>query len=327
MLTRNEFENKQIVFVFLNFGEKVSFSNDNVVVRNAEGKIRHQSTCYRIFLLHIVGNLTITTGIINRARKFGFNIVLMTSSMRTYDVIGHRMEGNVLLRKLQYEYNDDSLARHIIWNKIHNQRSLLNKQRNKDSNTKEAIRRLDEYKESVRNHRGELTEILGIEGSASRLYFKNHFNNINWPGRKPRIKCDYINSVLDIGYTLVFNILESLLYNYGFDVYVGVLHKQFYMRKSLVCDLVEPFRPLIDSQIKRMINLKQCKEDDFININQRWQLKWENNYKYTAPLVKPLIESKNQLFIYVQEYYRAFMKQKPIAEYPIWELGEHYDNN
>ena len=33
--------------------------------------------------------------------------------------------------------------------------------------------------------------------------------------------------------------------------------KEFYMRKSLVCDLVEPLRPIIDQQVKKSINLKK----------------------------------------------------------------------
>ncbi len=42
-----------------------------------------------------------------------------------------------------------------------------------------------------------------------------------------------------------------MLYIYGFDVFCGVLHRQFYMRKSLVCDVIEPFRPIIDLQIRK----------------------------------------------------------------------------
>lgn len=71
--------------------------------------------------------------------------------------------------------------------------------------------------------------------------------------------------------------LEVLLESYGFDTYCGVLHKQFYMRKSLVCDIVEPFRVLIDDAVKKAINLKQIKEEDFIVIQNQYRLKWEHS--------------------------------------------------
>ena len=73
-----------------------------------------------------------------------------------------------------------------------------------------------------------------------------YFDNVQWNGRKPRIKSDYVNVVLDIGYTMLFNIVDAMLQVYGFDTYYGVFHKCFYMRKSLVCDIMEPIRPIID---------------------------------------------------------------------------------
>ena len=116
MLNINEFEKKQIIFAFLSSGEKVSFSNDNIVVKDANGKIKHQSTCYRLFAVCVVGHITVTSGLIQRAHKFGFSIIFMTHGMKVYDFIGGKMEGNVLLRKHQYGFEDPELglAKHIL---------------------------------------------------------------------------------------------------------------------------------------------------------------------------------------------------------------------
>ena len=40
MLNANDFKKKQIIFLFTNAGEKLSFSNDNIVVKDKEGKIK-----------------------------------------------------------------------------------------------------------------------------------------------------------------------------------------------------------------------------------------------------------------------------------------------
>ena len=60
---------------------------------------------------------------------------------------------------------------------------------------------------------------MAYEGLASKLYFRNHFNNVLWIGRKLRIKRDYVNAVLDIGYTILFSFIDALLSCYGFDTY------------------------------------------------------------------------------------------------------------
>lgn len=66
MISAGDFSKKQIVFVFFNQGEKLSFSNDNLVVKNAEGKVKFQCTCYRLFLVFTIGNGSITTGLIRQ---------------------------------------------------------------------------------------------------------------------------------------------------------------------------------------------------------------------------------------------------------------------
>jgi CRISPR-associated protein Cas1 len=322
MITFNDFRYKQILFVFLNEGEKVSFSNDNIIVKDKEGKIKFQSTCYRLFSVFLIGSLSFTDQLIKKSHHFGFSIVLMTSSFRVHDILGFHMEGNVLLRKKQYQYIGNDLAKHILYNKLTNQRYALNLQRQKSLEVKTAIQKIDGYLNEILIYDGEIEGLLGIEGSAARIYFKNHFNNIDWQGRKPRIKNDYINSTLDIGYTLVFNLIDTMLRLFGFDTYQGVMHKQFYMRKSLVCDLIEPFRPLIDLQIKKAINLNQCKPDDFMKKNGRYDLKWEKNKEYTAFLMKPLIEEKEEIFLYIQSYYRCFIKEKEIKKFPTYRIGD-----
>lgn len=319
MIGAEAYSKKQLVFVFANEGEKISFKNDNIVVKDKDGDIKHQSTCWRISVLFIVGSVTITTGLIERSHKFCFPIFLMKQSFRTYDVIGFRAEGNTLLRKLQYSIDGLDIAKHLIKNKILNQRSTLMKQRARDDDFNLAISDLNFLAEKVQNSNS-INELMGYEGSASKTYFKYQFNNCDWKGRKPRAKLDYVNSTLDLGYSLLFNFVESLLYLYGFDLYVGNLHQEFYMRKSLVCDLIEPFRPLIDQCVRVAVSNSQCKLDDFQENNGQWRLDWDKNKQYVLFLIKPLLQRKDEMFKYTRDYYRSFVQQKLIEEYPFYRI-------
>lgn len=323
MLSKSDFEKKHLVFTFMNEGEKISFSNDNIVIKDKDGKLKHQSTCYRILALFVVGNLTITSGLIQRSKKFCFPIFLMNANLKTYDVIGFKAEGNTKLHERQYAYAGDEIAIKLICNKVANQRAALMRQRNKSDSTKQTIQVLQEYEQEIKQSLSEnnVHKLMGREGSAARAYFREQFNNAQWQGRKPRIKADYINATLDIGYTLLFNYIEALLRIFGFDVYVGILHKEFYMRKSLVCDLVEPFRPLIDLRIRKAISLGQCKESDFEVKNHAYVLKREEQKRYTLFLLEPIIENQMELYAYVKQYYQCFMRNAPIEQYPYFEMG------
>ena len=310
MISCDDFEKKKLLFVFLNTGERISFLNDNVIVKDKDNNVKMQTTCYRIWALFIVGSFTITTGLIQRAKKFGFPILLLTHSLKFYERLGFYMEGNVSLRKRQYSYKELSIALFLIQNKISNQLMVLKERRNKDKVLKDTIEKLEKYQEKTKVFDGNLQELLGIEGNAAKIYFKQQFDNVDWHGRKPRVKSDYVNSCLDIGYSILFNIIESLLSLFGFDTYKGVLHTEFYMRKSLVCDIMEPFRPIIDIQLRKSINLKQIQPDDFIFVNHEYKLDLKSNKKIVSIFTVAIIDRKIEIFDYVKKYYRYFMANK-----------------
>jgi len=322
MMTKPDYEKKRLMFVFTNEGEKVSFSNDNVIVSDQDGNVIHQSTCYRIFALFIIGHITITSAIIEKAHKFCFSIYLMTPSFRTIDVIGHRTEGNTQLRKLQYTRDGAGVAKHIIINKIRNQCDTLALQRVNDWKLKEDITSLNAIMDSVSEYEGNVRGLMGLEGNAARIYFRQNFNNTEWSGRKPRIKDNIVNATLDIGYTLLFNYIDAMLSMYGFDTYCGMLHTEFYLRKSLTCDLVEPFRPLIDWQVRKAINLGQIKEEHFTKKDNRYLLKINFNKEYLKFLIKPIMDNRVRIFLYFQSFYRNFMKCSDAEDFPVFRIGE-----
>lgn len=208
-----------------------------------------------------------------------------------------------MLRKRQYEYTQNDIGRKIEQNKIANQMDTLKNIRKKTEEIKEGIEFLQDMIDKL-NEPLNYLEVMGIEGNAARVYFTRVFNNVKWNGRKPRIKNDYINVTLDIGYTMLFNIVDAILQIYGFDTYYGVFHKCFYMRKSLVCDLMEPMRPIVDYSVRKAINLEQCKKEDFEVYDNRWVLKYKMNSKYIQFLMKDILEYKDEIFVYIQKYYR-----------------------
>ena len=315
MLSAPDFKQKQIIFAMLSHGEKISFKNDNIVITNSDG-IRYQSTCYKLFAVFIVGHITVTTGLLQRAKKFGFSIVLLTHGLSPYGSWFAKAEGNVLLRRKQYNYQSLEIAQHIVANKIACQIDFLRKRRKKSIELKEVIKKLNTYQQRLPDNGLTLQDILGIEGIASRIYFPQMFDNINWQGRKPRVKHDIVNVLLDIGYTQLFNIIDALLNLYGFDVYQGVYHQTFYQRKSLVCDLVEPFRPIIDQAIRNAYNLGQINETDFSLVQNQYRIIGKPAQPYIALLLKAILAKKDTIFLYIQSYYRAFMQDKAINEYP-----------
>jgi CRISPR-associated protein Cas1 len=315
MLSLPDFKTKNIVMCFSLEGQKVSFRNDNVIISDGESNILLQVTCHRIFSLWIIGHSSITTVLMEKSRKHGFSIYLLSSSFRPIGILNSSTEGNFLLRKKQYSYEGIEIASHLVINKIRNQQSLLKSVRRKTKSLRDAIGLLDGHIQNCKNAT-EYRSIMGIEGSASRIFFGEWYFDLPWKGRMPRTKMDMANTVLDIGYTYLFNLMDCMLNLYGFDIYQGVYHRNFYMRKSLVCDLVEPFRCIVDKLIRNAFSLKQINESHFNVVDGRYLLRIEHNKSYAKWLMNGILAYKLEIFNYVQSYYRAFIRGKSSTEFP-----------
>jgi len=125
---------------------------------------------------------------------------------------------------------------------------------------------------------------------------------------------------MDIGYTFLFNFIECFIRMFGFDLYVGVYHRLWFKRKSLVCDLMEPFRCIIDKTIRTAVNRRQITEKDYDMHKGEYRLKREMNKEYSKLFFDALVSYKQEIFKYVQSYYRCFMGGKEMRQYPKFEI-------
>lgn len=309
MLSKNDFIEKKIVVIFSNEGEKISFSNSNLVVKDSDNKIKKQFTCYRIFCVFVIGGFSVTSALLEKAKEFNFSIYLLNSNLKPITMISNNLEGNTFLREKQYNCNNElDIAKKIIENKIRNQSNYVKKIR---KDYKEIENKIEKIKTA-----NSINEIMGIEGVAAKNYFHVVFEELDWNRREPRLKRDLVNLFMDIGYNMLFNYVDSMLNLYGFDSYKGVLHQEFYKRKSLVCDLVEPFRPIIDNKVRNMYNLKQIDEKDFSNRNETYSIKLGKSQKYTSEFLKAIIDKQELIFDYIKSYYYWIMKESSINDFP-----------
>jgi CRISPR-associated protein Cas1 len=320
MLSFPDFEKKRIVVVFATEGQKFAIKNDNLVVKNSDDKIILQDTCYRVLSLWIIGNCSVTSVLLKKSKKHGFPIFHLGGNFRLIGVWNSATEGNFLLRYKQYQYSNKEIAKRLVLNKITNQMELLKALRQKDEMTKLAIEQLSSYLVKIPTST-DWKEILGVEGIASKVFFSAYFSQTNWKGRQPRAKMNSMNVLMDIGYTFLFYWIENMLSLYGFDLYKGVYHQNFYQRKSLVCDIIEPFRCIIDNQLRKAYNLGQIKEDDFIVYRNQYQLKPEKSKEYTRWLLLAILDYKEPIYYYCRDYYRAFITEKPVENYPFFNYN------
>lgn len=257
----------------------------------------------KVLALFVVGHITITTPLIEKCKRYNLALVVVKPNLRPVFYWSDAAEANYLLRRCQYLFASDdlSIARLLVENKIVNQISALKKTRKKDELTLSAMRQCEKAL-SVVSRIENYNALMGEEGVTARLYFAAYFQSLDWKGRKPRMKSDVINVVLDIGYTILFNFMECFIRMFGFDLYVGVYHRMWFKRKSLVCDLMEPFRCLVDYAVLLAFHRKQFAIEDFELVKHEYRLRRDRSSVYYQVFYNVLVERKGDFFRYVQSY-------------------------
>lgn len=273
----------------------------------------------KVLALFVIGHITITTPLIDNCKKYNVALIVLKPSLRPVFYWSDTAEANFLLRKQQYCSDGFFAAQSLVGNKISNQMQLLHNTRRKDPKTILAIEHCRACLDSLPGIE-DRQQLLGIEGTAARYFFAAYFQDYDWSGRQARTKRDFINATLDIGYTLLFNFIECYLRMFGFDLYIGVYHTDWYKRKSLVCDMVEPFRCIIDRTIRTGINRKQISIQDYELKTNEYHLKRERSRDYYHLFFEAIIPYKSSIFKYIQSYYRCFMGRKSVIDYPVFEL-------
>lgn len=109
--------------------------------------------------------------------------------------------------------------------------------------------------------------LLGIEGSASRLYFQLFRQvlpkSLGFEARNKRPPKDPVNALLSLSYSLLTSECSRALQIAGLDPAFGVYHQVSYGRPSLACDLVELVRTQADHFVWRLLARQELREHHF----------------------------------------------------------------
>lgn len=188
-----------------------------------------------------------------------------------------RQTGNVLLRRTQYRWADDtarsvSIARVMVGAKIANGRYVLLREiRNHGDNVllDQAAEKLSKSLQRCQ-FASNVEQVMGMEGEAAAIYF-SVFNELLrgtgfvFAGRVRRPPTDQVNALLSFVYSLITQECTSALLGVGLDPFVGFLHQDRPGRPSLALDLLEEFRATwADRFVLTLINRKQIQLSDFV---------------------------------------------------------------
>lgn len=309
----------------------------------------NQSEIFRIPIINIEGIATfgymgISPGIMKLCADYKVSICFLSPHGRFISRIQGPTEGNVLLRKMQYQLSEDNtfalnLSRIFIAGKVQNYRNILRRfirDNGSQSNIELVANSLDHCKRKILQA-VDFNQLRGLEGDAANHYFSIFSNLILqqnddfiFAGRNRRPPKDPINVLLSFIYTLLANEVSAALETVGLDPYVGYLHTIRPGRTSLSLDLMEELRAYLgDRLVLTLINRRQIGIKDFISQGENGMILTDNGRKIVISawqnrkkemIIHPFLKEKMPIGLlpHVQAMLLARYIRGSIDNYPVF---------
>ncbi|MGM0608835.1 MAG: CRISPR-associated endonuclease Cas1 [Candidatus Muiribacteriota bacterium] len=202
-----------------------------------------------------------------------------------------KLGSTALIRRKQLEVSDTSICikivTELIKKKMSNQVEFLKKLKYSRPGKEDlfttpinTIENSINYISSLNGNIEELREqLLGAEGTAGRSYFqcisKIMDYKYKFEGRSRKPAKDAFNAVLNYCYGVLYSRVEKACIIAGLDPFVGFMHTDNYNKKSLVFDLIEPFRVFAETVAVYIFTGKKAKDEYFdisaksVKLNQK----------------------------------------------------------
>lgn len=230
--------------------------------------------------LELVENITVTnttqisSSLITECLTKNIPISWMSTSGKMYGSLLAPSFVDIFKQKQQFDLIEEKdfyfkLAQKIVSAKIHNQLVLLRRyNRNiKSEKVHELINYLSNTQKNIK-YTSDNNELLGYEGLASRTYFSALGMLINKPfqftKRTKQPPRDPFNTMLSMGYSILFNEILSNIIAIGLHPYIGFFHQLAKGHPALVSDLIEEWRAVIvDALVISLIKRGSITENMF----------------------------------------------------------------
>jgi CRISPR-associated protein Cas1 len=297
-------------------GTRLSKRGSRVVQLRGEREEVASARLIDVSQISVFGNVNVGSALLRACFEAGIPVLWFTYGGWLRGHAAGPGPGNVGARIRQHraaQIGEPWFASSFVAGKILNCRTLL--RRHAMGGSKRLLNTLAALARSAERERS-IDSLLGIEGTAARLYFKEFGKLLRRPAdplafsfeqRNRRPPRDPVNALLSFAYALLLKDVTAALIAAGLEPDVGFFHKPRFGRPALALDLAEEFRPLIaDSVVLTAVNNGEVQASDFVARAGGVSLTSEARRRFTATYERRMrTELRHPLFGYGASYRRT----------------------
>lgn len=271
----------------------------------------------------IFGGLTIDSSVLGKLGQHNVGVIIINGLKHEPVLFFPRPHNDACKRLRQYMVVADkssslSCARKLIGEKILQQRELLSAERLISTRHQRELQLSIEEIGSILanlNSYDDFSSLLGAEGAAANAYFHGIASvlpaSLKFQGRNLRPPKDPFNSVLSLCYTLLYAEAQLLIYEQGYDPFLGIHHKPHFGRASLACDIMEPVRPFVDRFAINAFRQKILRIEDFTTSDKGCLIGKAGRARLYPTWNEHLPQARNLLLNILKNIESFFKQQNP----------------
>lgn len=256
------------------YGHSVSLKDNKIILKNGLNPFSDQQDQEEWFITNLPyekivlsGKGYISTEALSLLNQNSRNLILLDTYGNPISFLNGMMDSHTATKNriAQYDTFRDAekclyLQKCIVKVKIQSEIDFLTS--TQSNAVQDGIVKLKSQLEDVDN-----TDPLKIEAPSSRVYFANYAkiiptrhgftsrNNSHQTITKMGAS-DPINALLNYGYSVLAGEVSKFICGFGLDPYFGFYHKRHDSFPSLVYDMMEPFRWLVDYSVWTIANFR-----------------------------------------------------------------------
>lgn len=260
------------------FGASLRKDSERFVVQ--AGERRFAVSAHKVRTILITTGAHLSTDAIALANDHNIDIVFLDRYGDPYARIWQaKMGSTATIRRRQIEVGEGpeglAFAREWVCAKVRHQLEFLEELHHRRPGTealfgatiatvRDCLERLNGLSGTLDEQRG---TVMGLEGTAGRVYFACLGQLVpeafRFTERSRQPARDGFNAMLNYAYGVFYSLVDKACIVAGLDPFVGFLHTDNYNKKSLVYDLIEPFRIVAERSVLLLFTGRRVRKEYF----------------------------------------------------------------
>ncbi|MBQ3087841.1 MAG: type II CRISPR-associated endonuclease Cas1 [Clostridia bacterium] len=209
-----------------------------MVMRDSESTLRVHLSEISVLILETTA-VSLTAALLNELTKEKIKVIFCDEKQNpSFEVVPYYGCHDCSLKlRTQLQWNET--AKQAVWTAIVTQK-IKQQAKNLAFFELPEEQLLQKYIEEI-----EFNDVTNREGHAAKVYFNALFGK-----GFSRSETNFTNAALNYGYSILLSCINREIVCNGYLTQLGLFHDNMFNFYNLGCDLMEPFRPIVDRVVK-----------------------------------------------------------------------------